>query len=180
MADAVLKIQKLVRSSNWDIWAIRMEAVLTEKGYLDVITNTPKEEQLKNPVYIEKAAKALAYIRLALADGPLLQTRNVTNPFYKWVKLKNLYESKGFSSEFLICKGLFETKLQSLNGDIEAYLTKIKRLIDDLSAKHITLPDRFIAAFTLNNLTKDYENTVAIITQSIRIGGDINLEEIFA
>ena len=28
-----------------------------------------------------KLKKALAYIKLALADGPLMQTRNITNPY---------------------------------------------------------------------------------------------------
>jgi len=38
MSESVLKITKLQGSSNWDLWAIRMEAVLTEKGYYDVMT----------------------------------------------------------------------------------------------------------------------------------------------
>ena len=72
MADAVLKIQKLAGSSNWDLWSIRMQAVLTEKGYLDIMINPPTAEKEANAEYIEKSARAAAYIRLALADGPLL------------------------------------------------------------------------------------------------------------
>ena len=156
-----------------------MEAVLTEKGYLAIMVEPPNQEKEKDPDYIQQAAKATAYIRLALADGPLLQTRNIANPYYLWVALKNLYESKGFSSEFLICKELFNTRLQNTDN-LEDYLAKIRRLIDDLKAKNIILPDRFIAAYILNNLTKDYENMVAIITQSIRSTSTINLEDLSA
>jgi len=180
MSESVQKIQKLLGSSNRDLWSIRMQAVLTEKGYLDIMITPPTEEMELDLQYIEKSAKAAAYIRLALADGPLLQTRNITNPYYLWGALKNLYEIKGFSSEFLICKDLLNTKLSNFSGDIEAYLAKITRLIDDLTAKGIELPDRFIAAYILNNLTKDYENIVAIITQSIRFSRVINIEEISA
>jgi hypothetical protein len=79
------------------------------------------------------------------------------------VALKNLYESKSFSSEFLICKELFNIRLQNTDN-LENYLSKIRRLIDDLKAKNIILSDRFIAAYILNNLIKDYENMIAIIT----------------
>src|SRR5450759_2676830 len=179
MAESVLKISKLAGSSNWDLWSIRMQAVLTERGYLDIMIDPPNPEKEQDPEYIQKAAKAAAYIRLALADGPLLQTRNIANPFYLWGTLKNLYESKGFSSEFLICKELFNIKLSNTDN-LEDYLANIRRLTDDLKAKNIILPDRFIAAYILNNLTKDYENTVAIITQSIRSNSTIDLEELSA
>jgi hypothetical protein len=42
-----------------------MEAVLTEKGYYTVITTPGNNDG-------EKRAKALAFIRLSCADGPLL------------------------------------------------------------------------------------------------------------
>jgi hypothetical protein len=107
-----------------------MEAVLTEKGYYDVMTPTDGME-LDNPTPEQHAAslkrqtrakKAIAYIRLALSDGPLLQTRNITDPYLLWSKLKALYELKGFSSEFLIYKELFETTLSRLGNFIKNYL----------------------------------------------------------
>src|SRR5436305_1073312 len=174
MSESVLKITKLQGSSNWELWAIRMEAVLTEKGYYDVMTLTPptgmevdggKDAQLD---WTTRSKKAIAYIRLALADGPLLQTRNITDPCRLWQKLQALYEPKGFSSDFLICKELFETTLSKMDNSIENYLNQIKRLTDDLSARNLTIPNKVIAAWTLNNLTSEYENTVAMSSQSIR------------
>ena len=53
-------------------------------------------------------------------------------------------------------------------NSIEDYLNQIKRLTDDLSARKLTIPNKVIAAWTLNNLTSEYENTVAMISQSIR------------
>ena len=87
MSESVLKISKLQGSSNWELWAIRMKAVLTEKGYYDVMTPTtsrididggPAAQQAKQD-WITRSKKAIAYIRLALSDGPLLQTRNITD-----------------------------------------------------------------------------------------------------
>ena len=36
--DNIFKLPKLKGSSNYDIWAIKLEALLTREGYLDVIT----------------------------------------------------------------------------------------------------------------------------------------------
>ncbi len=75
MAESILKIPKLAGNANWDIWSIRMEAVLTEKGYLDLIINNPDdimEEDNPDLIKKEKEKKTLAYIRLGLSDGPLI------------------------------------------------------------------------------------------------------------
>jgi len=124
-----------------------MEAVLTEKGYYDVMTLTtsrmdiddgPAAQQAKQD-WMARSKKAIAYIRLALVNGSLLQTRNITDPCLLWEKLRTLYEPKGFSSDFLICKELFETTLSKMNNFIEDYLNQIKRLTDDLSARKLTI-----------------------------------------
>ena len=57
--------------------------------------------------------------------------------------LKNLYSPKGFSSEFLIYKELFETTLSKYSS-MEEYLNKIKQLTDQLKAKGIELPNQVI------------------------------------
>jgi hypothetical protein len=165
-----------------------MEAVLIKKGYYDVMTltegmeldNLTSEQQTASLERQNRAKKAIAYIRLALSDGPLLQTRNITDSCLLWSKLKALYEPKGFSSEFLIYKELFETTLSRLGNFIENYLNQIKRLTDDLSARNLIIPNKVIAAWTLNNLTSDYENTVTMISQSIRTSqSEINLDDLF-
>ena len=36
MSDSLLKIPKLLGSNSWDIWSIRIESILIEKGYVDL------------------------------------------------------------------------------------------------------------------------------------------------
>jgi hypothetical protein len=87
MSESVLKIIKLQGSLNWDLWAIRIKAVLTEKGYYDVMTltegmkldNLTPEQQTASFERQNRAKKAITYIRLALSHGSLLQTRNITD-----------------------------------------------------------------------------------------------------
>jgi gag-polypeptide of LTR copia-type len=177
METSVIRIPKLKGSNNWDIWSIRMEAVLCDRGYLDVMTpattifpegTTGEEIQAYTNNRQERSIKASTLIRLALEDGPLIQTRSISDYLVLWNRLKSLYKPKGFSSEFLTYKELFNATLLRCNNSIKAYLTKIKRLTDDLAARDLAIPNKVIAAYTLNNLTPEYEHTVAIISQSIR------------
>ena len=39
MSDTIFKIPKLKGSSNYDIWSIKIEALLTKEGYLEVIAH---------------------------------------------------------------------------------------------------------------------------------------------
>jgi len=167
--DSTYKYPKLKGSSNYKIWKLRTEAVLLEKGYEEVFH--PQEDNI-DPLYIQelrvKSEKAAALIRLTLEDGSLLQTQGITEAPNLLGTLNTLYNPQGFSSDFLIIKDLFSTTLAK-ERSIEAYLTKIKRLADDLASRGLAIPNKVIAGYTLSNLTADYDNTVAIISQSYRL-----------
>ena len=122
----------------------------------------------------------MSIIRLSLDDGPLLQTKEIKSPFLLWDNLKSLYQAKGFSSDFLLSKELINTTLISCNNNVEAYLQKIKRLLNSLEARDISLPSKFIAALVLNNLNNDFDYLVTIITQDLRLDKPINLDLIFS
>ena len=47
---------------------------------------------------------------------------------------------------------------------MEAYLIKIKRLIDELAARKLELLAGIVTAYTLSKLTPEYKSTVAIIS----------------
>jgi len=162
MASDLLKIPKLQGSINYEIWSIQIQAVLVEKGY-DIALLDPS-----NP---NGTVKALSLIRLSLANGPLLQTRHISDTIQLWTELEQLYKPKGFSSEFLMCKELFETTLISCDKDIEKYLAKVTQLVQDLKARNISIPEQVIVSWVLNNLTKDYDYITAIITASLRQPG---------
>ena len=68
----------------------------------------------------------------------------------------------------MIYKELFEIILSKINNFIEEYLNQIKQLIDNLFARKLTILNKVIAAWILNNLSSKYKNTVAMISQSIR------------
>ena len=175
MSDSIFKVPKLKGSQNYDLWSIRISAILVEKDCGDCIFEEPSVITIK-----EKSDKATALIKLSLEDGPLLQTRFISEPKTLWDSLKNLYESKGFSSEFILSKELINNSLNNNKGNLEAYLNSFKRISNSLEAKDIKLPDKFLVALLLNNLNKEYEYIVAVITQDLRVNNytTIDLDEI--
>lgn len=136
--------------------------------------------EIITPEQVLLAKKAISIIRLSLGDGPLLQTKTITSPTILWNELKILYKPKGFSSEFLICRELFSTHLAHIpNKDMESYLNKITRLVNDLKARDIAIPNQVIGALILSNLTKEYDYIVAIITASLRQQTNIDISQIY-
>jgi len=66
LSDKTFTFQRLKGQSNYEIWSLRMWSYLTEKGYIKAIEEPiTRDESIKS--------RALAAIRLALEDGPLLQ-----------------------------------------------------------------------------------------------------------
>jgi len=82
MADTIFKIPKLKGSSNYDIWSIRIEAILIREGYYSIMSNTDFTSLTLEETTLleEKLTKATSIIKLSLEDGPLLQTRFISNP----------------------------------------------------------------------------------------------------
>jgi hypothetical protein len=65
---------------------------------------------------------------------------------------------------------------------MEEYLTKIKRLTDQLASRNLAIPTGIIAAYTLSKLSNEYQSIVAVITQTYRQGGgseNININNLF-
>lgn len=68
-------IPKLLGQSNYEIWSLRMQSVLIEKGLGDFILSDYSNinfSEIERKTIELNANRALAIIRLSIADGPLL------------------------------------------------------------------------------------------------------------
>ena len=182
--NSLFRFPRLKGSQNWEFWALRMEVYIIDKGYETALypvvlydeTGTKEDYEVYLRDRETKSLKASALIRLAVEDGPLIQLKGLKSAIEIWDRLKDLYEPKGFSSEFLVCKELFSTTLARCGNSIETYLNRIKRLSDELASRNLAIPSKVIVAYALNNLTYEYEHTVAIITQNLRTNSDKEVE----
>ena len=84
-----------------------------------------------------------------------------------WVKLKTLYDTQGFVSEFLLCNDFLNAKPENFKS-LESYLNEVKRLTEELKTRQLELPPQIVISWILANLSEEFEGFVSNITQSFR------------
>ena len=181
------QIESLSDEKNYELWFIRMKALLIREDLFKYITIADYNYSaiIENDLLTESnqnATKTTSLMKLNLYDESLLQVRHISKSVKVEKVLKNLYSSKGFSSEFLLYKELFDSTLEKSNNKMKLYLNQVKRLYDQLTAKNVIIPEKVIFAWVLNNLSSNYETLITTITQSMRVNGSdsINLENLFS
>src|ERR1700761_2111821 len=156
-----LDLPKLYGSDNYITWSIRIQALLIKEDLYEPI----EKDSISNTN--TKNRKALAIIKLLCDDSPLLYIRDEDNAKKAWQTLRDIYNPKGFTTEYLILKEFFNTNLSDFDS-MENYLNKVKLLADDLKSKDIILPSQVIIAWILNSLNENYDGFTQNITQALR------------
>ena len=157
-----LKISKLKKSFNYQIWKIYMHAYLCAKKCKKAI------EDKKN-VNENKIIEILSHIRLHLKPKFLIQTQHVMSIYVIWIIFSNLYHAIGFNAEFLLCKNLFSITLIKCSNNIETYFLKMKKCIDDLHVKNYNLFIIFLTSLILMKLNDKYEFIVIMMINHIQL-----------
>ena len=180
-------ISLLKGTENYELWSIRIRALLAENELTSYISQPNLDIELViedglSILLFKEVEKIKSIILLNLVDEPLVQIQHIEKPYDIWEALRNLYASKRFSNDFYLCKKFFNTTLKFCEGKMKNYINNLKRISDQLYAKNIKLLDKIIFAWTLDNLTEKYDDIVTTITQTIKINGDkaLNLRELFA
>jgi len=60
-----------------------------------------------------------------------------------WEKLKALYNTQGFTSEFLLCNEFFDVKLDNFKS-LKGYLNEVKRITEELKTRELELPFQIV------------------------------------
>ena len=155
-----LKIFKLKKSFNYQIWKIYMHAYLCAKKCKKTIKN-------KKYVNENKIIKTLSHIQLYLKPEPLIQTQHVMSAYVIWMIFNNLYHVIGFNAKFLLCKNLFNITLAKCSNNVETYFLKIKKCIDDLHVKVCNLFIIFSTSLIFMKLNGKYEFIIAVMINHI-------------
>jgi len=141
-----IEITKLSGTDNYTTWTIRIFTLLVKDNleFDNIPTNSklPADFNL-NTIPIAKNKKILAIIKLLYKNSPLLYIKNETNTIRIWQILRDIYNPKDFTTEYLILKQFFNILLADYDS-IEIYLNKIKLLINNLISKNIILPNQII------------------------------------
>lgn len=77
-----------------------------------------------------------------------MQTKNINTAFELYSAIVTLYETEGFTSEFILLKQLFSSRLQNAKykNKVKNFLLEVKQILDDLSSKGLEIPKKIIVA----------------------------------
>jgi hypothetical protein len=115
MSLSKIHIEPLSGPENYVDWSIRLKDLLIKDDLIEPIeadfTEAPLSSDLPVSAKLSKNRKALSIIRLLCAKNPLLYIRDETSAYLAWKKLEEIYYPKGFTTEYLTLKELFDTKM---------------------------------------------------------------------
>ena len=120
----------------------KFEEIVDEDEDLSLLQESAETREAKRPT-AEEDQQAKDLLILLLEDGPLQQIQYLETAYEIWKQLERLYNPKGFTSTFLICKEFFSLRFEDQEL-IEDFINKLKRLLDELKSREITLPDELI------------------------------------
>jgi hypothetical protein len=143
-----------------------IDPIRKDYEYLTISDESSTSDQ-QSTIDAELNETTLSTIRLKCSDGPLFYIRDETSAYKAWKKLEDIYHPKGFTTEYLTLRQLFQTS-QSDFSSMKDYLNKVKTLISDLAGKNINLPDQVVIAWVLNNRGEPYAPLTQNIIQSLR------------
>ena len=133
MATKLGSITKLKGSGNYQGWSIIAKAHLLREG----LANTILTEEENNDRIQEKA---LANLILLYKYGTANHIQAYKTGFEAWKILKDLYNSNGFTSKYLLLQQFYQT-IQSDFKSVEAYVSKLKSILDNLTAQDLKMPE---------------------------------------
>lgn len=157
---------ELLHKDNYDTWCMQAEALLVkfdEWGYVSGTKPKPAlkanetEPSAEQKAWIEGDQKARADIILSISPSELQHVRGCTTSREVWLKLQEVYASKGPARKATLLKQLTLSKL-SEGDDVREHLMKFFEAVDKLQAMEIAVNNDLLTILLLYSLPASYEN----------------------
>jgi hypothetical protein len=161
MAGKLGQITKLKGSENYQGWAIMAKAHLLREGLQEAIASAENTHD-------RMQEKSLADIILMCEYDTANHIQACQTGFEAWKILKDLYNSDGFTSKYLLLQKFYQTS-QADFETVEAYVSKLKSILDNLASQDLKMPEMANIAWLLQNLEPEFGPFVAQVTQSLRV-----------
>ena len=113
----------------------------------------------------ELEAKAMATIRLCLADDVMYHVMDEESPAEVWLKLESRYMSKSLTNKLYLKQKLYGLKM-SEGSDLSQHINLFNQIIGDLRRVDVKFEDEDKALMLLNSISNipTYENLITTLT----------------
>ena len=139
-----LRIKPLQDEADYDLWKIRIDAILRAQGLSDAMYTEDASEMSaeEDRDGQKKREKASAIIVVSLGDKALRVVRNVTsNPAQMLTKLDERYNSKTTASKISKMAELVSLQYSDRKEDIRTHIDRMDGLIEELKGMALAIDD---------------------------------------
>ncbi|KAK5819523.1 hypothetical protein PVK06_024528 [Gossypium arboreum] len=135
MATIRFEIEKFDGETNFNLWQVRMMAILVQSSLKEVVIGK-KLENLNKTEWEELDEKALSAIQLCLANTVLQEVLMEKTSSTLWKRLETLYATKSLANHLVLKQSLFTFRMNEgelLRDHISQFITllNVEVYIDD-------------------------------------------------
>lgn len=165
MATAGVSRIELLGKDNFDTWKLQVQAILIKADLWEYVSGTVvKPEPGQNNVNAANVAawerndqKARSDIILSISPSELKQVKNCTTSRDMWLRLGEIYQSKGPARKATLLKRLTLQKMGD-NEDVRVHLDNFFDSVDKLADMNVDINADLLTILLLYSLPSSYEN----------------------
>lgn len=160
-----IDLEKFTKQNDFNMWKIKMEALLITQGLGNAIEPASKKEGMEgsSSTTPEQAAeidkKARSTIILSLGDSVIREVAKERTIAGLWTKLENLYMTKSLANRLYIKKKMFSLRMVE-GSSLDEHIDEFNKVCDALETIDEGLSDESKALLLINSLPKSYEHFV--------------------
>lgn len=156
---------ELLDKQNFDTWKLQMQAVLIKADLWEYANGTSVKPErgeddasrAREQAWIKSDQKAKADIILSICASELKQVKNCSTSREMWLKLEEIYQSKGPARKATLLKRLTVQKMAE-GSDVRDHLNQFFDTVDKLADMEIEINPDLLTVMLLYSLPGSYEN----------------------
>ncbi|KAH9770104.1 hypothetical protein KPL71_012259 [Citrus sinensis] len=158
-------LEKFTGQNDFNMWKIKMEALLITQGLGEAIDPVSKLEggEASSSKTLEQVAeidkKARSTIILSLGDSVIREVAKERIVAGLWAKLENLYMTKSLANRLYIKMKMFSLKMIE-GASLNEHIDEFNKVCDELETINEGLSDESKALLLISSLPKSYEHFV--------------------
>ena len=175
-----LRVKPLSDGDDYDLWVIRIKAVLLAQGLSDVVNpeeaseSSADREHRDGDTVRKRQEKASAIIVTALGDKALRVVRNVTGePMQMLRKLDERYNSKTIASKISKMSELVSLHYTDQKEDISARIDRVAGLVEQLKGIYLPIDEVMAIGILIASIK---ESKLAPVVAAIKTIPDDKIE----
>ncbi|CAL1408658.1 unnamed protein product [Linum trigynum] len=159
MAAISMKIEKFTGRNNFNLWQIKMQALLKQQGLWAPLSGKSKKESIDEEEWITLEEKAHSTILLCLANDIITEVATEKTAAGLWLKLESLYMTKSLTNKLHMKQRLFSLHMEE-GTSLRNHLDQLNTILLDLRNIDVKIDDEDAALILLVSLPQSYENFV--------------------